>query len=162
MGKGFIQVAASPCVGANMAFRKSAFQKYGLFRTDMGIGSLVPQLGAESEFGLRLLRAEESIVYSPRAIVFHPAEPGRITKAYFLRYHYNVGRTQTRLQGWPSGAELYFGIPRYMFRMLFGQFTTWLFALGPKRFHYKVQLYNLMGKMRETQTLSSLDSHHAG
>ena len=153
-----------PLLGANMAFRKSAFQKYGLFRTDMDVGSLGPQLGGDFEFALRLLRAGESIAYSPRALVFHPAEQERITKAYFLRFYYNLGRAEIQLglQGWPSGAVLYLGIPHWVFRALFKKFTTWLFALGAKRFFYKAQLYRLMGQMREAHTLSSLESHHAG
>lgn len=147
-------------VGANMAFRRSAFEKYGLFRTDMGMGSRGTQLGADFEFCLRLLRAGETIVYSPKAVVFHPAEPHRLTKAYFLRFYYYAGRADVRLglETWTPATVLYWGIPRWMFRTLFKQAMAWLLAFGAKRFSYKTRLYRLAGQMREAHILSSEQS----
>ena len=150
-------------VGANMAFRKSAFEKYGLFRPEMGPGgSMGTLVGDDFEFGQRLLRARERLVYSPQAVVFHPAVEKRITKGYFLHFYYDLGRMDIRLEGWPSEAVLYFGIPRYMFRLLAEKSRTWLFTFGGrKRFYFKAQVYRLIGQMTEAHILSSLDSQHA-
>jgi glycosyltransferase involved in cell wall biosynthesis len=148
------QITAPP-VGANMAFRKSAFEKYGLFRPDLGPGgSLGTQLGDDFDFGLRLLRARDKVVYSPRAVVFHPAIQERVTKKYFLVFYYNLGRTETRLWRWPSEAVLYFGIPRYMFRMLIRKIGTWLSTFGRReRFYFRAQVYRLLGQMMEARLL---------
>lgn len=146
-----------PPVGCNMAFRRSAFEKYGPFRAGMGTGSRGIQLGADFEFALRLVRAGEKIAYSPTAVVFHPAEPHRLTKAYFLRWYYQAGRADVRLglQSWSPATVLYGGIPRWMFRALFRQAVAWLLAFGAKRFSYKTRLYRLAGQMREAHILSS-------
>ena len=155
---------STPAVGANMAFRRIAFEKYGLFGTDMGPGvSQGPQLGEEYEFENRLLHAGEKIVYSPKAVVFHPATQERITKKYFLWFYLNKGRTEIRLEGWPAGAALYFGIPRYIFRTLFGKCRAWLFAVGAeKRFYHKAQFYYLLGQMIEARAMHKRNAALAG
>jgi GT2 family glycosyltransferase len=144
---------STPAVGANMAFRRRAFEKYGSFRSDVGPGVPDgPQLGEDYEFEYRLLHAGEKMVYSPKAIVFHPAAQDRITKKYFLWFYLNMGRANLWLQGWPAGAVLYFGIPRYMFRVLLGKCWIWLFTLGAeKRFYYKAQVYSQVGEMIEAR-----------
>lgn len=82
--------------GMNMAFKRSAFEQYGLFRTDLGpVGSKRGQC-EDTEFGRRLMRAGEKIFYSPKAMVFHPVLPDRITKRYVLSYYFNMGRAQIR------------------------------------------------------------------
>lgn len=138
--------------GLNMAFRKIAFEKYGDFRTDLGVSGSAGLLGEDTEFGKRLLRLGERIAYSPRAVVFHHVDPRRITKSYFLRYQLRLGRTDIRLDGWPPNAVLYFGIPRYMFRSLLERCTNWLCASGvQKRLYHKAQVYFMFGQMMEAR-----------
>lgn len=138
--------------GLNMAFRRIAFEKYGVFRTNLGPSGAGRVLGEDTEFGMRLLRQGEKLVYSPRAIVRHPVHPDRITKRYFLRYYFNNGRAGLREERWPTGAVLYFGVPRYMFRSLLGKCSKWLFSLGSeKRFYRKAQMYSLVGQMAEAR-----------
>jgi len=119
----------------------------------MGAGaSLGPQLGEDDEFEYRLLHAGEKIIYSPTAVIFHPAAQERITKKCILRFYFNWGRTEIRLDGWPAGAVLYFSIPRYMFRMLLERCGNWLFTLGAqKRLYHKAQVYSLVGGMMEAR-----------
>lgn len=140
--------------GLNMAFRRTAFEKYGAFRTDLGVLGSAGLLGEDTEFGKRLLHQGEKIAYSPRAIVFHPVERHRITKSYILRYQFRLGRTDIRLQGWPAGSVFYFGIPRYMFRSLVERCRSWLFSWGVrKRLYHKAQVYFLVGQMMEARIL---------
>ena len=70
--------------GANMAFHKDVFAKYGGFRTDLGPGPVTKIPWEDSEFGLRLNVAGEQVGYEPSAIVYHPVLQSRLTKAYFL------------------------------------------------------------------------------
>lgn len=157
-----------PPWGVNMAFRKAAFGKYGGFRTDLGVSGSGGMLGEDIEFGKRLLESGEKIAYSPGAVVFHPVEQKRITKHYFLRYYLRVGRTEMRLKGWPEGAVLYFGIPRYMFRTLLERCKTWLFTVSAEeRFYRKARVYSLIGQMCEArgsqkkkQSLAGLRGSH--
>jgi glycosyltransferase involved in cell wall biosynthesis len=138
--------------GLNMAFRKTVFERHGLFRTDLDVSGSGGLLGGDTEFGKRLLDSGEKIAYSPKAVVFHPVARERITKSYFLQYQFRLGRTDIRLEGWPSGAVLYFGIPRYMFRMLIDTCKPWLFTLAAeKRFYAKAQVYHLVGQMMEAR-----------
>ncbi len=140
--------------GLNMAFRRSAFEKYGLFRTDLDVSGSGGLLGGDTEFGKRLLHLGEKIVYSPKAVVFHPVAQERISRSYFLRYHLRLGRTEIRMEGWPSEAVLYFGVPRYMFRIFVEKCQRWLFTVGgEKRFSHKAQVYHLLGQMIEARIL---------
>jgi glycosyltransferase involved in cell wall biosynthesis len=151
-----------PPWGLNMAFRKSAFEKYGMFRTDLDVSGSGGLLGGDTEFGQRLLARGDKIMYSPKAVVFHPVEQRRITKGYFLRYYFRLGRTDIRQGGLESHAVLYFGVPRYMFRMLAQKSRTWLFAFGGRRrFYFKAQAFRLIGQMIEAYKLSSLNSRDA-
>src|SRR5580692_4642153 len=64
--------------GTNMAFRKSVFEKFGGFRTDLG-----PRPGSEirnedTEFGQRLLSAGERLRYEPSAVVYHSVPEERL------------------------------------------------------------------------------------
>lgn len=102
--------------GANAAFRKEAFEKYGGFRADLGPDGKSAAGYEDDEFGRRLIAHGEKIMYAPRAVVYHPVEPHKLTKAYFRRWFYNIGRAAMWARIWPEETRLYFGIPRYLFR----------------------------------------------
>jgi hypothetical protein len=81
-----------PLFGANMAFRKEMFDKYGLFRADLGPSACVEVPPSEdTEFGGRLVAAGEYLRYEPSAIVYHPVAGGRINKRYFLKWFFDLG-----------------------------------------------------------------------
>jgi glycosyltransferase involved in cell wall biosynthesis len=152
-----------PPWGVNMAFRKAAFEKCGGFRTDLGVSGSGGMLGEDVEFGKRLLNSGEKIAYSPGAVVFHPVEPHRATREYFLQYYFKVGKTEIRLEGWPQGAALYFGIPRYMFRTLLERCKTWLFTVAAEeRFYRKARVYSLVGQMCEAYASKKKKENLAG
>ena len=85
------QLAESP-VGANMAFRKAMFEKYGVFRADLGrhAGSMISK--EDIEFGDRLLAAGERLRYEPSAVVHHPVPENRLQKNYFLNWYFGNGQ----------------------------------------------------------------------
>ena len=72
--------------GANMAFQRRVFEKYGGFRTDLGPepGGRHPQKSEDSEFGHRLLAAGERFRYEPSAVVYHSVPANRLHQKYFL------------------------------------------------------------------------------
>jgi glucosyl-dolichyl phosphate glucuronosyltransferase len=144
--------------GANMAFRKAMFEKYGGFRTDLGprAGSREPQKSEDAEFGRRLLDAGERIRYEPLAVVHHCVPETRLKKGYFLEWWFDKGRSDVRKSGIRSDAKGYWGILARLFRRLISSTLRWMVAIQPhQRFYNKVQVWELAGQFMETsrQTL---------
>jgi glycosyltransferase involved in cell wall biosynthesis len=108
----------SPPTGANMAFRRTVFERLGGFREDLGrfAGTLLG--GEDVELGRRVLDAGCRVVYAPRALVYHPVEPRRMAKSYFRRWYFDQGRTIARWEGRPAATVYWHGVPRYLVRQL--------------------------------------------
>ncbi len=145
-----------PPLGANSAFRKEVFERHGLFRLDLGVrGSEHTITCDDTEFGGRLIRAGEKIMYCPTAIVYHPVDPNRTTKKYFLSWYYYNGVSLTRTAGLPSEGVFYFGVPRWLYRELLENFLRWMLSLRPNiRFHWKLRTYRSIGNIVESRRLS--------
>ena len=77
-------------LGANMAFRRSVFDRVGLFDERLGPGAA--GFDEETEFSTRLRNAGLRIGYSPTALVYHAVEPARATRDRFLRTARERGR----------------------------------------------------------------------
>jgi glucosyl-dolichyl phosphate glucuronosyltransferase len=141
-------------VGANMAFRKEMFEKYGAFRTDLGRsgGSMIGD--EDTEFGDRLLAAGERLRYEPGAVVYHPVTESRIRKKYFLNWYFGRGRSTIRRLGAPPGTKWYiWRIPLYLFRRLAVWSLRWMVALeSSRRFSNKVKVWSLTGQIVECAT----------
>ena len=137
--------------GANMAFAKEAFVKYGLFRCDLGRVKDVLMSGDDTEMFHRLIRAGEDVVYMPEAVVYHPVGLERMRKSYFQSWFFQFGRYEVRV-GPPCHAVRCFGVPRYLVREMAESFLRWLLAVRPtKRFYEKVQLYRYAGMIAESR-----------
>lgn len=138
--------------GANMAYRKEVFQKYGNFRTDLGRCGEVLLAGEEVEFARRLRAAGERLRYEPAAVVYHPVEKYQLSKEYFLTFWFNAGRSGARM----ASTRPVWGIPRWYFRVarmiarLPAKALGWMLALTPRRrFYYKVQVWEIVGGLVE-------------
>ncbi len=141
--------------GANMAFRKTMFEKHGLFRTDLG-----PRPGDEireedTEFGRRLLVAGDRMRYEPSAIVYHPIPEERVRKSYFLARFFDTGRAI--LRGSETGPDI-LGISRRcftFFRLISTQLPVailrWVLSPSRKhRFHQKCETWKTVGQIVES------------
>jgi glycosyltransferase involved in cell wall biosynthesis len=88
-------------IGANMSFRRSAFDQAGLFDSSVGRnGALSRPLGCEeTEFSIRLLQRSRGgrIFYEPHAVVHHHVAPSRGTWRYFLGRCYAEGYSKARV-----------------------------------------------------------------
>jgi len=129
--------------GANMAFRKEMFEKYGPFRSDLGPSpnTDIPPLGEDIEFGHRLKLAGERLRYEPSAIVHHPVAEDRISKKYFLDWWYDYGRADARVSRIRPVRE---------FCSLAAWTVRWMLAFEPPvRFHAKVVVWEKVGKLVE-------------
>jgi glycosyltransferase involved in cell wall biosynthesis len=146
---------STPPFGANMGFRRAAFEKYGLFRTDLGRTGTQLSSGEDTEFGRRLLRANETLVYDPRAIIYHPVEPERLRQRYFRSWYFNYGKSLMRVRGIPDTAPRVLGIPVYLFRRLAGDLWGVTRALSAARlFYVNLQVCMTLGQIAEAYRLS--------
>jgi glycosyltransferase involved in cell wall biosynthesis len=140
--------AASAPFGANMCFRRSAFDKYGFFRTDLGKKGKSLMLGEDSEFCRRLLHAGEKLIYVPNAVVYHPVAEERLKKRFFCSWYFNFGRCTARTADYPLTSKKYSGVPRYLFNNLLQELSKWLSAFEPKqRFRHKLLLLAILGEI---------------
>lgn len=82
--------------GGNMAIRRSAIRRYGVFDTSLGyVGeSLVG--GEESDLFERLEIAGAKYYYVPKAVMYHIIPEQKLTKEYFERLCFNIGVSQRR------------------------------------------------------------------
>jgi glycosyltransferase involved in cell wall biosynthesis len=144
----------APALGANLSLKKDAFEKYGLFRTDLGPTAGSEIRGEDNELCWRLLNAGERLIYAPKAIVFHPVDMRRIDKRYFLAWYYGMGQSRPRIEPAPETAVRYFGFPRYMFRWYFRDLFLWVTSLAPRRrFYYKLKFCATRGHMMEEKRI---------
>ncbi len=155
LGDEVMQIGIPP-LGANSAFRKEVFGKYGLFRTDLGVkGNHHTVTCDDWEFGERLLGGGEKIMYCPTAIVYHPVDPARATKSYFLSWYYHNGVSLTRTAGLPKEGIFWFGVPRWLYRELLANLAKWMLTLqGNRRFHHKLRTFRSVGNIVESWRLS--------
>ena len=80
-------------IGANMSFRKEAFEVAGLFSSEIGRygRKLVGSEEAEFSMRLKMIKPEIRIVYEPQAIVYHRVPENRTEFRYALRRAYYEG-----------------------------------------------------------------------
>jgi GT2 family glycosyltransferase len=144
----------APALGANLSLRKEAFEKYGLFRTDLGPTAGSEIRGEDNELCWRLLRAGERLIYAPKAIVFHPVDMRRIDKRYFQAWYYGMGQSRPRIARAPEASVRYFGIPKYMIRWYLRDLLLWVSSLTSKRrLYYKLQFCATIGQMMEERRM---------
>jgi glycosyltransferase involved in cell wall biosynthesis len=123
-----------PPYGANMAFRREAFEKYGGFRTDLG-----PRPGSEIrrediEFAQRLLVGGERLRYEAGAVVHHPVPKARMEKGFVLRWWFWYGYSEIVESGPPSDARRRLcGVPLYLLRRAVRWTLQWMISIGAAR-----------------------------
>jgi glucosyl-dolichyl phosphate glucuronosyltransferase len=107
-------------IGANMMFKRISFDRYGLFRVDMGRKPNQLTTGEETEMLERLRRQKERIVYYPKALVYHCPSAERFSKRYLRRHFYCGGQWAflDELETLNPAAPRLLGVPRWRYRLL--------------------------------------------
>lgn len=80
--------------GANMHFRKSAFEKYGYFEGALGRSGKSLMAGEEKAMYLKLINNNEKVYYLPHVVVHHHVEGNKFDKAYVRRHSYGIGGSE--------------------------------------------------------------------
>jgi len=147
-------------LGANSAFRRDVFHRHGLFRLDLGVSGSKHTITCEdTEFGMRLAKAGEKVIYCPTAIIYHPVDSKRATKEYFLSWHYYDGVSLTRTAGLPGFGVRYLGVPRWLYRECLQNFGKWMLTFKANdRFQRKLKTYRSIGTIAESYRLSRLEA----
>jgi glycosyltransferase involved in cell wall biosynthesis len=144
----------APALGANLSVKREVFEKYGMFRTDLGPTAGSEIRGEDNEYCWRLLNAGERLIYAPKAIVFHPVDKRRIDRRYFQAWYYGMGQSRPRVERAPTAATRYFGFPRYMLRWYLRDLILWVTSLTPRRrFYYKLQFCATKGQIMEEKRI---------
>lgn len=129
-------------LGVNIAFRREAFQRAGLWDNRVGrkAGTL---LGQEvREWGLRARAAGLTGFYTPEMVIHHKIPADRLTKRYFRRWFYWHGISRAMLYAQkkidmeaPEETTLDYskvphiaGVPRYMYRSCVSAFANMIGA----------------------------------
>jgi len=140
-------------IGANMWIFKELFLKYGNFREDLGRVGYGGIPCEDTEFCSRLLKNKETILYYPKAIVYHPVSSFRMSKEFIKSWHYRNGISTVRKGGrrFPL-----FDIVRFFIRILaFIPFYILFFLLGLLTFNKKIYYWSefkfirVLGQLRE-------------
>jgi glycosyltransferase involved in cell wall biosynthesis len=136
-----------PPFGANMAFRREVFDRFGGFRTDLGRAGKTMISNEDTEFGRRLLNAGLRLRYEPSALVYHPVGEIRLHQEYFLTWWFNKGRSDVREFGNQPNSKRFLGIPLRLFRALAIEAVRWTVAIEPsQRFICKLKVWTCAGQ----------------
>jgi GT2 family glycosyltransferase len=104
-------------IGANLGFKRSVFDKYGLFRSNLDRQKNKLSMGGDVEFVQRVKTAGGLTMYYPAAVVYHCPTVNRITQSYLRRWYFRIGEWEARkgLVG-TSQADTILTVPRWRYR----------------------------------------------
>jgi len=87
-----------PPIGCNMAFRRQVFRDVGLFRPELGMSGDRLVYGDDTDLCRRVRASGRSLRYVPDMRVVHPVRVHKISRAYFRRSYFALGRYLGREQ----------------------------------------------------------------
>ncbi len=85
-------------VGANVAFRREAFNRFGHFDEELGIHGRKTVGGEETDLCYRIQTAGEKLLYCPKALVYHCIETDKLSRRWMRRTAYRQGKGSAMLQ----------------------------------------------------------------
>ena len=137
--------------GANMAMKRTVFDRVGLFDTNRGRKGNVLASGEDGELFERILAAGLATVFLGRSRVHHKVESFRLTKRYFRRWRFhnsrNLGQSR-RLVGERRLAN----IPLYLFPQLLRAIArmVWGHVTQPRdeAFNREIVVFHFLGLMQ--------------
>ncbi|MBR2866277.1 MAG: glycosyltransferase family 2 protein [Alistipes sp.] len=125
--------------GGNMAFRREALVRVGIFDTSLGRTGKSLIGGEESDLFERMAAVGIRPYYVPRAVMYHIIPAEKLTREYFLRLCYNTGVSQRRR------AELHDRV----WRLYVGEVAKWCATLALCLVHRPCQSRALIAMRRE-------------
>jgi len=140
----------TPSFGANMTFKREIFEKYGRFRTDLGVGQ--GTMGDDTEFFYRIESDSSKIFYCGKALVWHPAVKERMTLGYIARWNVAYGKYLVVKDRGAVDKHIVCcgGIPRYLIRKMLERMGKLIFSCFNRQnflFHW-VYLFQEIGTIK--------------
>jgi GT2 family glycosyltransferase len=136
-------------IGANLAFKRSVFDRYGGFRPDLDRRKKKLLMGGDVEFYQRIKNAGELTMYYPAAIVYHCPDSSRMTKAYLRRWYFRIGEWGAQKFVPGISAPNLLTVPRWKYRQVLEQFLkTFTMSLTRRQreaFYHELQFFSLLG-----------------
>jgi glycosyltransferase involved in cell wall biosynthesis len=86
--------------GCNMIISKIIFEKVGLFRAEIGRQKGKLLSGEDDDLLRRAINKGYSVLFLPRAIVYHKVSPQRMTLRYILKWEYFYGKSIRKKNGY--------------------------------------------------------------
>lgn len=112
--------------GANVSYKDSVFEKFGLFDTSLGrVGRGSASGGEEQDLNVRILKSGGRIFYQPHAIVYHPLRSEMFKKSYFRRLDFNTGM-RSGFEFGEYNKRNFFGIPLFIINQFFGSMIRYI------------------------------------
>ena len=127
--------------GANLAFRRSVFERIGGFAPAFSKGGD----HSDTEMLIRLFRSDRQSLYVPSILVTADVQPERLRKRYHRRWSFRAGRAQAlmhfleifdrdgRLAKERGSQETLFGMPASIYRAVLSATAGWLGAKLQRR-----------------------------
>lgn len=137
-------------IGANMSFKRGVFEKYGLFRTDLGRTGNSVFMGEEIDFCERLRARGDLAIYYPDAIVYHCPDTERMTREYLRRWYFRVGEWSYLVNvSYKRALMITFKMPEEKYKSttknLLKAFIFRLNGKGREAFYNEIELIRLTG-----------------
>jgi glycosyltransferase involved in cell wall biosynthesis len=133
--------------GANMAFRRSAYETAGGFDTRVGPRGRKKYSHEDIEFVRRIVEAGLVVVYDPIPTVRHWVGPERMRKRFFRRHSFYYGEGSAFQIGPPKGRHIV-GIPPFLVRAIAKNVVAWIGAAlrrDPESFCQEREIHESIG-----------------
>lgn len=116
--------------GANIAYKKSIFDKVGLFNTSLGrVGLGSTYAGEEQDMTKRILEKGGKVIYQPKAVVHHPIRLEMMAKRYYRTTNFHAGDAYAMMFFGEYDKKNIFGIPLFIFRQFIESVWRYLKAI---------------------------------
>lgn len=146
-----ITQASQAPFGANMAMKRTVFDRVALFDTNRGRKGNVLASGEDGEMFERILAAGLKAIFLGQSRVHHKVEAFRLTKRYFRRWRFQTSRNIAVSRGMPGERRL-FGIPLYVYpqflRAMANAVRTKLTGPADEAFNREMIVWHFLGMMR--------------
>ncbi|MFI5185082.1 MAG: glycosyltransferase, partial [Vicinamibacteria bacterium] len=133
--------------GANMAFRRSAFETVKGFDSRLGFRGKKRYSHEDIMFVRQLVEAGKVVMFDPAPTVHHWVGPERMRKSFYRRHSFHYGEGTAIRSGPPKGRHI-LGIPPYLLGALGGHVAAWIAAAlrrDPETFCYEREIHESIG-----------------
>jgi GT2 family glycosyltransferase len=133
--------------GANMAFRRSAFDAVGGFNPASGPRGLKKYSHEEIELVRKLVEAGKVVMYDPAPTVHHWVSAERLRKSFYRWHSFYYGEGSAFRSGPPNSRHL-LGIPPFLIRAFTRNVFAWIGAAlrrDPESFCQEREIHESIG-----------------